>query len=66
MSLFERVRRPTREFVEPTEAAPIIKQFGDYRRYPYAEMMLPRSSLERPRDASAIPICMWAKLPYAA
>lgn len=68
MSIFALARYPTPEFVEPPDPAPIFKQFGDYRCYPYTEMALPRSSPARGRDttASAFPISRWAELPCVA
>lgn len=53
-----------RALSEPSEAS--IKQFGDYRQYPYKKM-LPRSSpvCGRNTTASAFPIRRWAELPYA-
>ena len=67
MGIFEYARRTSLQPSpsEPTEA-PIVKQLGDYRRYPYTQMTLPRSSPVRSRDASAFPIGRWAELPRVA
>jgi hypothetical protein len=64
---FEYARRTSLQS-SPSEPAEVLlfKQFNDYRHYPYAEMMLPRSAPAMERDASVIPIRMWAKLPRAA